>query len=216
MSQPTAVPSRRRNRIAASLALAAAAAAALVMSPGADAAFVKFGASLNPSVQPSNSSEPEPCTHQDAGDPCTRILVDAYGRPNGGDRAPRGGTIRRIRLIAGAPGSFRLQIAKVRRATLNQTNEARVLRSGPVITYRGQSQSNFDSDVYRVESFPVNVHVNAGESLAMRSRYTSAMRCSSGGTNQLIFQPPLLAGGGFEQASSTEGCWLLLEAVIRY
>ncbi len=41
------------------------------------------------------------------------------------------------------------------------------------------------------------------------------VRCSSGGDNTLIYQPSLLAGGGFRPASDTDGCWLLMEAVIR-
>ena len=41
------------------------------------------------------------------------------------------------------------------------------------------------------------------------------VRCSSGGDNTLIYQPSLLAGGGFRAASDTDGCWLLMEAVIR-
>jgi hypothetical protein len=39
------------------------------------------------------------------------------------------------------------------------------------------------------------------------------LRCSSGGTNQLLFQPPLPVGGPFEKADDDDGCWLLLEAI---
>jgi hypothetical protein len=40
------------------------------------------------------------------------------------------------------------------------------------------------------------------------------LRCSSGGPNQLIFQLPLSLGNPFQTATDTDGCRLLLEAVI--
>ena len=203
----------KTSRIARTAFATALAATALAAVPRGQAA-TKFGSDLNPTVQPSNSLPKHPCTHQDAGKSCTRVETVSYGNP-GHERAPKSGTIRRIRVIAGGPGSFRLQIAKVKANTIGMSNTAKVLRNGPVIHYQGQSQQNWNSGHYKVESFKVNVPVGKGEYLAMRSKYTSALRCSSGGTNQLIYQPSLLAGGGFQNASSTDGCWMLLQAVIK-
>jgi hypothetical protein len=59
------------------------------------------------------------------------------------------------------------------------------------------------------------VPVKKGQSLAIRSSETSMLRCSSGGPNQLIFSPPLSLGNPFQPATDTDGCWLLLEAVIK-
>ncbi|MFN8160273.1 MAG: hypothetical protein U0R52_04405 [Solirubrobacterales bacterium] len=205
---------KTRNRFARTAIATALAATALAAVPAAGQAATKFGSDLNPTMQPSNSLPAHPCTHQDAGKSCTRIETVSYGNP-GHERAPKTGTIRKIRVIAGGPGSFRLQIAKVKVDSIGLNNTAKVLRNGPVIHYQGQTQQNWDSDVYRVESFRVNVPVHKGEYLAMRSRYTSALRCSSGGDNQLIYQPSLLAGGGFQNASSTDGCWMLLQAVVK-
>jgi len=193
---------------AASLALAVAPAAGLAKAP------VKFGAKLDPTVQPSNSLPAHPCSQQSPGAACTMIENDAYGRP-GVERAPKTGTIKKIRLIAGGPGSFRLQIAKVKRSTLFDTNEAKIVSGGPKIAYQGQTEASFESDDYRVESFNVDVPVKKGQQLALRGNYTSMVRCSSGGDNTLIYQPVLSAGGPFTPASDTDGCWLLMEAVIR-
>jgi hypothetical protein len=198
-------------RTAIATALAATALAAI---PAQGSAAVKFGTDLNPTVQPSNSLPKHPCTHQDPGKSCTRVESVSYGNP-GHERAPKSGTIKKIRVIAGGPGQFRLQIAKVKVDTIGMDNTAKVVRDGPVIHYQGQSDQNWNTDHYNVESFKVNVPVHNGEYLAMRSKYTSALRCSSGGDNQLIYQPSLLAGGGFQNASSTDGCWMLLQAVIR-
>ena len=189
------------------------AAIALLALPGSSMATSKFGAKLTPDVQPSNASEPHSCDPPEAvSGPCTRVLMDAYGRP---DRptAPKRGTIKRIRLIAGAPGTFQLQIVKAKAAA----QQAKLVRNGPVINYQGQDYTDPESDpeTYKVESFKVNVPVKKGQSLAIRSSSTSMLRCSSGGPNQLIFQPPLSLGSPFRTATDTDGCWLLLEAVVK-
>jgi hypothetical protein len=176
------------------------------------AAPVKFGSKLNPTVQPSNSLPGLKCS-QEAPGPCTMVQNEAYGRPDGGELAPKTGTIKKIRLIAGGPGSFKLQIAKVKRSTLFGTNEAKVVHNGPRISYQGQTEANDESGSYRVETFNVNVPVKKGQQLALKGNITSMVRCSSGGDNTLIYTPSL--GSSFRPATSTDGCWILMEAVIR-
>jgi hypothetical protein len=195
------------------LILTAIAALALTIAPAtASAAPVKFGSMLNPTVQPSNSLPGLTCSQEAAG-PCTMVQNEAYGRPDGGELAPKTGTIKKIRLIAGGPGSFKLQIAKVKRSTLFGTNEAKVVANGPRIAYQGQSELNFEDDSYNVETFAVNVPVMKGQQLALKGNITSMVRCSSGGDNTLIYTPPL--GSAFRPATNTDGCWILMEAVIR-
>ena len=183
-----------------------AAFAALAIVPTADAdAATKFGAKLTPQVQPSNANPAHPC--EPSPGKCTRVSMEAYGRPNGGHKAPKDGTIKKIRIIAGEGGSFRLQLA---RAKANQ-EKAKVTYTGPKLSYDGQ----VGGDPYEIESFKVNVPVDKGDHLGILSRKTSMLRCSSGGPNQLLFQPPLSAGGPFQTADATDGCWLLLEAVYK-
>jgi len=191
--------------------LAAVACLALMVAPatGLAKAPVKFGAKLNPTVQPSNSLPAHPCSQEVAG-PCTRILNDAYGRA-GVERAPTSGRIKAIRVIAGGPGSFRLQIAKVKPAT----NEAKVVRNGPKLTYQGQDEANWESDQYKVEKFKVDIPVQKGQQLALLGNYTSMVRCSSGGDNTLVYQPFLRPRNPFQPTTDTDGCWILMEAVIR-
>ena len=190
----------------ASLALALVPAAGL-----AKAAPVKFGAKLNSTVQPSNSLPGLTCNGPETPlTACTMVLNDAYGRPNGGEIAPRTGTIREIRLIAGGPGSFRLMAVK----HINGT-DAKVTRRGQKISYGGQVESAEEEGDYNVESFDVDMQIKKGMQLAIRGNITSMIRCSSGGDNTLIYSPPLFLGGSFAPASSTDGCWLLMEAVIK-
>jgi hypothetical protein len=191
--------------------VAAVAGLALMVAPatGLAKAPVKFGAKLNPTVQPSNSLPAHACSDEVQG-PCTRVLNDAYGRP-GVERAPKSGRIRVIRVIAGGPGAFRLQVAKVRRAD----DYAKVVRYGPKIRYRGQDEGNWESDRYEVEKFRVNIPVRKGQQLALHGNYTSMVRCSSGGDNTLVYQSPLRPRRPFQPTTDTDGCWLLMEAVIR-
>ena len=82
--------------------LAALAGLALMVAPAAGVAKapVKFGAKLNERVQPSNSL-PGLARQRALGEaprsPCTMVLNEAYGRPDGGELAPRTGTIKKIR-----------------------------------------------------------------------------------------------------------------------
>jgi hypothetical protein len=206
----------RKTARRAGLLLAVASLALLIVpAAGLAKAPVKFGAKLDPTVQPSNSLPGLSCS-QEGVVQCTMVQNEAYGRPDGGELAPRSGTIKKIRLIAGGPGVFRLQIAKVKRSTLFGSNEAKVVRGGPKISYQGQTEANWESGSYRVESFDVDVAVKKGEQLAMyTSGSTSMVRCSSGGDNTLIYLNGKYAPQPFSPATSTDGCWILMEAVIR-
>lgn len=189
----------------------AALALALVPAAGMAKAPVRFGAKLNSTVQPSNSLPGLTCNGPEAPlEPCTMVLNDAYGRPNGGEIAPKTGTIRKIRLIAGGPGSFRLMAVK----HINGT-DALAKRYGQRIEYRGQNEAAEEEGDYNVESFKVDMKIKKGEQLGIRGSITSMVRCSSGGPNTLIYNPPLFLGGRFTPASDTDGCWLLMEALIK-
>jgi hypothetical protein len=193
--------------------IAAIALLAMAIAPAIGAAApAKFGSKLNSTVQPSNSLPGLGCGEGAPG-PCTFVQNEAYGRPDGGELAPKTGTIKKIRLIAGGPGSFKLQIAKVKRSTLFGSNEAKVVYNGPRISYQGQTEAAFEDDSYRVETFDVDVPVKKGQQLALKGNLTSMIRCSSGGDNTLVYTPPL--GSSFRPATGTDGCWILMEAVIR-
>jgi len=183
-------------------------AAALMVAPASGMAkSATFGADVNPTVQPSNAGTAHDCDVA-PGEKCTWILNDAYGDP-GNEGAPKEGTLKRIELIAGEAGSFKLQTAKVK-----ADGSAKVRENGPKISYQGQPES-FD-EPYNVESFKVDVPVKKGDHLAIRTASTSTLRCSSGGDNTLLFAPPLSPGGPFEIPSDGEGCWLLIQGTVKY
>jgi hypothetical protein len=199
------------------LALAAFVAAMIAPASSFASAPVKFGSKLNSTIQPSNSLPGITCGYAAPGKPCTMVQEEAYGRPNGGELAPKTGTIKQIRIIAGGPGSFRPQIATVRHSastTLGAT-KAKVTYTGPKLSYTGQTEANFENDSYKVESFKVSIPVKKGQQLALRGNISSMIRCSSGGHNTLIFAPALSAGKPLQGATDANGCWILMEAVIR-
>lgn len=181
-----------------------AALATVALAAPATASADYFGAKLTKQIQPSNAGDGHPCIMGQPGQ-CTRVSMDAYNNA-GGERAHKDGVIDKVKLIAQVDGKFRLQIAKAR---ANQ-EKAKVVRQGPKIEFDGQQGGG---QTYDVETFNVNVPVKQGEYLAIKGGKTSMLRCSSGGPNQLIFQPALAVGGSFLPATETDGCWLLLQAI---
>lgn len=211
MKKLTAPKFARRAGIAAAFA-----SLAVMVAPasGMAAAPVKFGSKLNPTVQPSNGSPGLACPMPGA---CTMVQNEAYGRPDGGHLAPKTGTIKKIRVIAADAGSFRPQIATVRPSATNTpgATKAKVTYTGPKLSYAGQTEANEESGTYKVESFSVNIPVKKGQQLALRGNISSMVRCSSGGPNTLLFSPPLRNGAPFQGNTDSDGCWILMEAVIR-
>ena len=195
----------RNGRVTRGRVLAAVATGAAMLAFPAAAMAVSFGADLDSNLQPSGAGNGHFCE----GGPtnCTWVLMDAYQNA-GGERAPKDGKIRKIKIIANDGGSFRFQVAKAKA----DQQKARIVENGPKISYDGQPDPN---EPYVIERFDVNVPVKEGEYLAIKAKRPSLLRCSSGGPNVLQFQPPLALGGPFENATSDDGCWLLLEAVIR-
>jgi hypothetical protein len=195
-------------RIKTITALAVTAAA---LAGAGSASAASFGADVKPDVQPSNASQAHPCDYQAPNHKCTWVLNDAYGNP-GGEKAPKSGKLRSVKLIAGEAGSFKLQLVKVR-----GDNSAKVLEPGPKISYEGQDP-NMDPDAdYRVEKFKLDrpLDVKKGAQLAIVAKKTSTLRCSSGGDNTLLFDPPLTTSSPFTSPSSDDGCWLLIEGAVR-
>ena len=192
----------RRTRRFFPIALVVA-AAALMVAPASGMAF-RFGSELTPETQPSNAGDGHDCAPNPG--VCTWGMNEAYGRPDGGESSPFSGKLKSIRLIAQVPGSFRLQILSVK-----PDNSGKVVEQGPVINYQGQPAGNLDT--YTIESFPVNLPIKKGQRLGIRTSSTSLVRCSSGGDNSLLWQPPLAPGAGFRATDADDGCWQLLEGV---
>ena len=200
--------STRTSLIALLLLAATIVATALAFNAGsAHAATKSFGSELDKSVQPSNAGTAHECPGFE-GKKCTWVMNEAYGNP-GGEESPKAGKLKSIELIAGEAGSFKLQIVKTK-----NNGDSKLVANGPTINYDGQTSQNYNTSHYNVEKFDVNMQIPAGARLAIKTKETSTLRCSSGGDNTLIHQPPLQAGAGFVHPDSDDGCWMLLEGHV--
>lgn len=188
--------------------------ATLVAPASGEAARVKFGARINPSVQPSNGSPGIQCLTEF----CTFVQDDAYGRPDGGMVAPRTGTIKTIKFVAADIGRFRPQVVTVKHSasSLLGATKAQVTYTGPLVLFNGQEERNYENGRYAVERAHVNIPIEKGQQLALRGDVAPMARCSSGGHNTLVFGPALVKRAPFQGATDASGCWLLVEAEIKY
>ena len=185
--------------------------ATLAIAPATGMAATTFGTNLDPDLQPSNAGQPHPCADSTGvpGD-CTWIANEAYtnGDPSTETVAPKTGTIKKISWIAGAPGSFKFQVVKVK-----ANGQAKATYESKTINYNGQSDPN--ADTYEIESAKVKAPVKKGQYLAINASETSMLRCSSGGDNILLYQPALDVGNPFAPQTADDGCWLLLQAKVK-
>ncbi len=209
----------RTARWIGAFGLLVAALLVVAQSVGASAAApVRFGANLTTSSQPSNAEGGQSCD-QNSGIPsggvCTWVSVQAYH--NGGhEKAPKTGTIGKVRLVSCVAGNFRLQFARVK----GSSRQARVVRNGPIISYQADPRQvddddntvcgGDDGDDYIIQTFSVNVHVNRGDLIAIRTATTGTLYCS-GGSGTLLYSPPLGRGGPFRNATDSASCNLLVQ-----
>jgi hypothetical protein len=203
------------TRLTAAAASLATVAAMGVIGVSTASAAIKFGADLNSETQPSNASNAS-CHKADetlTTNPCTRVATTFadVGAVNNKITAPKDGTIKKIKLVAGTPGVMTPFVVRLKDFdTSNYTAKGKATAKGPKINY----VSSILADSYKVQSFPVNIKVKKGQFLAIRSKRTSMERCNSGGGKQLLFQPPLKIGDPFAPSNGQGECVLLIQAVM--
>lgn len=207
----------RTTRIV-SLASAAFTALVLLCVPligQADAKTYTFGIRLD--HEPSNSAPAHNCREDGSEDPtpaCTRVALNDGNAVAGGLRAPRNGTIVKFRVRAGAPGQLTFRLVRLRQlgydpAIGDYAGFGRGAGTGPTVQVAGRG---FDEQ-NPVEEFRARLKVRKGDYLGIDSTATSALYCSGGGNNQMIFSPTL--GRAFRASTQTEGCELLVQAVMK-
>ena len=186
------------------LSILATAVFGLIVLPALARSGGQFGSKLTKNTQPSNGAPGLKCKPSE-GKSCTFVMNEAYAPPNpdGKQKAPKDGTIKKISIIAATKGKFRPQIVE------RKNGKAAVVEQGPRLSYDGQSGNG---DTYEIESFKVNLAVEKGQYLGAKAKRISFVRCSSGGDNTLIYQPALKSNQGFEKPSGDDGCWMLISA----
>jgi hypothetical protein len=172
----------------------------LLASPAS--AATAFGSKLGHEPTP-----PEICRTNNATRLCTWILTIGHANV-GHERAPKNGIVAKLRLRSCTPGTFILQIARANTAT----EQGRVIRTGPLINYKG-NQVNCNGGAF-IETFNVNVPVQTGDSLAIVANRVGFIYNASG-DGTLLFDLPLPDGGPFRAATqqNTGAGILLLQAL---
>ena len=159
----------------------------------------RFGSRLNREPTPA-----ETCRAAKPQNLCSWVMTIAQNAP-GRHRAPKNGTIATIRLLSCSPGSFVLQVARADPAS----NKAKVVRSGPLINYKGSASNCNGDDSLFIEIFTVRVPILAGEYLSVAATRVGFIYNASGdGTH--VFDPLLPDGGPLRIPSNVNGSGMLL------
>jgi hypothetical protein len=191
-----------------------------VVLPASGFATKKFGAKLrNPDgtvTQPTAVVNGFSCFDADPDltvAPCTRVALryGDTGAVQGHVKAPRNGTLKKLKIVASGPGEFKPFLARVKDVDSgSRTGNARVHSKGSMRTYLGD-----DTPPYTIESFRYSVHVRKGDRLAVKSERTNFETCQTGSLEQLLFQPPLALNDPFEPSDGDDDCTLLIQAVYK-
>jgi hypothetical protein len=156
-----------------------------------------FGSKLNHEPTPA-----EICNSNRQSDLCSWVLV--LGQQNvGHEKAPKNGTIVKLRLRSCSAGSFILQLA----VAIPAQHKARAVRTGPAINYKGDPSNCEGGNV--IETFNVNVPVLKDEYLAVIA--TKVGFIYSSGDREDVFDPLLADGVGLRATNNVgRGSGLLL------
>jgi hypothetical protein len=186
------------------LGLLCAAGVALLSAQASGA--TRFGSVVTPQTDPANAGAGRFCRETNKSKMCSWVMTLARNAPVSRVRAPKDGIVDKIRLVACAPGTFVLQVARAN----TTTDQASASRSGPVINYRGDP-NRCNNPPHVVEVFPVNVEVKRGDRLSVVATRVGFLYCA-GDQGSLLFDPPLADGAAARTAFDDGDCIMLLEA----
>ena len=198
-----------------SLAIAAVLSAMLILvgqAPASAATPVTFGATLDNTSQPSNAEGGKRCSDEiPTAETCTWVSTQAYH--NGSHaKAPRTGTIGKLKLVSCIAGSFIVQMA-----TPASNHRARVVKNGPTINYKADPQTvcgGDNSDAYVVQTFAVNFTVTQGDEIGIYASQVGPLYCS-GGSGVDLFSPPLGSNTAYRTRTDSTSCNLMIQLVYR-
>lgn len=194
-------------------------AATLALVPAGAAGADKFGADLKNQDGSVTQPTAERNCQQDANaldstKPCDRIAVNYQdtGAINGNITAPQNGKIDKLKLVALDSGSFKFELGRAKNFD-GSDGKGKIVAHGQSVDY----QSSVSGSGYKIQTFNIDdVKVSKGDYLAIKAKKTSLLKCQSGSTEQLLFQPPLAVNGPFtDNIGHRSNCTLLLQAVYK-
>jgi hypothetical protein len=175
---------------------------AFVTTAGASTPKLYFGSSLDHS--PANAGNSCAENNVPGGAKCTHV-GSYYPGFSGHAKAPKNGTVTKIRLRAEGPAKLHVLIVAVRNVSSDhKKGQAKVVVNGPTLHPVGTGA---------VEQFPVHLTVKKGQELAVTTTSNTAEYCSDGTPGQLLFDPPLTSS--FSNSKGVDGCLMLIQAVMK-
>jgi hypothetical protein len=198
-----------------SLASAAVALVIGALSPAvASASTTWFGSSLDHT--PANAGST--CSQDGVGNPgdlCTHVGSD-YPGFSGHAQAKKNGTIIELKVRPAGPMTFTAKVVTVRHVSSDfKSGQAKVTARSRLITVPGPTQDQIADSTYPIEKFKVSLKVKKGQEIAIDTTSNTAEYCSDGTPGQLLFDPILALGHGFENSSGVDGCLMLIQAVVK-
>lgn len=166
-----------------------------------------FGAKLTRNTQPTGKPRCDQDANVRPGATCTWVAVQAF--ENGGhQKAPRSGTIHKVRLVSCAAGSFVLQVARKQ----SSGNKFKVVKNVKTIKYAKDTQAGGcggpGENNYKVQSFSVSFSITKGDYIAVKAPAIGFIHQASSGDSK-VFDPPLAPGGGYRSADSGDNSMLI-------
>jgi hypothetical protein len=173
-----------------------------VTSAGASTPQLYFGSSLDHS--PANAGSTCAQDGVQGGAKCTHV-GSYYPGFSGHPKAPKNGTVTKIRLRAEGPAKLHILIVAVRNVSSDHMKgQAKMVVNGPTLHAVGTGA---------IETFPVHLAVKKGQELAVNTTSNTAEYCSDGTPGQLLFDPPV--GTSFSSSKGVDGCLMLVQAVMK-
>jgi hypothetical protein len=205
---------RRSRLIPATVATVAAIAAIAAAPAAASAQTTWFGSSFaNP---PANAGVS--CADLGVGPFGTCTHVQSYDPGNSGHaQAPVSGTITAIRIDPEAAMTFTVEVVNVRNLSSDeQSGQAQAVQRSRQITVPGPTPDQASNGIYPIDTIAIHLHVNRGQYLAINTASNQAEYCADGTPGQLLFDPVLAPGHGFQSSAGVDNCLMLVQAKIRH
>jgi hypothetical protein len=201
----------RRTRLLPALAVGA-----LALAPAAASASTTwFGSSLDHTPANAGSTCAEDGVGND-GDLCTHVGSD-YPGFSGRVSAPASGTIVALKLRPQGPMTFTAEVVNVRHLSSNlHSGQAKATAHSRQITLAGPTQDQMDNSDYPVNTVIVHMKVKKGQEIAINTASNTAEYCSDGTPGQLLFDPILIPGAGFQSSAGVDDCLMLVQAVVKH
>lgn len=134
------------------------------------------------------------------------------GAVQNNSKAPKDGTIDKLKLIAQQPGKFTFQLGRLKDLDSGAgTGKGKITRSGGTINYDASETKRGAG--YNIQTFNVDVAVKKGEYMAFKAKNFAAQTCTSGSERELLFRPPPAVGGPFQNEDANEDCTILVQSV---